>query len=69
MNVRVLACVTQVSESLGDEVKILKVDVDENPQLSSQLQVSVCANQRTSVVITSYYGPCVQPHKMHAICV
>ncbi len=32
---------TQVSNQLGDEVTILKVDVDKNPQLSSSLQVRV----------------------------
>jgi hypothetical protein len=30
----------QVAEELGDEVKVLKIDVDENPVLSSQLRVS-----------------------------
>ena len=30
----------QVAEELGDAVRILKVDTDENPELSSQLQVS-----------------------------
>ena len=29
----------QVAQQLGDTVKILKVDTDENPELSSQLQV------------------------------
>lgn len=30
---------TQVAEDLGDAVRILKIDTDENPELSSQLQV------------------------------
>lgn len=30
---------TQVAETLGDKVKVLKIDVDENPDLSSQLKV------------------------------
>ena len=29
----------QVAETLGDKVKVLKIDVDENPELSSQLKV------------------------------
>ncbi len=29
-----------VAEALGDKVKVLKVDVDENPELSTQLRVS-----------------------------
>ena len=29
----------QVAEQLGDKVKILKVDTDENPELSNQLRV------------------------------
>jgi len=29
----------QVAETLGDRVKVLKVDVDENPVLSSQLRI------------------------------
>lgn len=31
----------QVAETLGDKVKVLKIDVDENPVLSSQLRVRV----------------------------
>ncbi|MFM1972857.1 MAG: hypothetical protein RL185_1539 [Bacteroidota bacterium] len=30
----------QVSKQLGDEVRIVKIDVDKNQQLASQLQVS-----------------------------
>lgn len=33
-------CTMQVADQLGDKVKILKIDVDENPELSSQLRVS-----------------------------
>lgn len=35
----------QVAEQLGDQIKILKVDTDENPDLSNQLRVrhSLCA--------------------------
>lgn len=29
----------QVAENLGDKVKVLKIDTDENPELSSQLQI------------------------------
>ncbi|GAX77391.1 hypothetical protein CEUSTIGMA_g4837.t1 [Chlamydomonas eustigma] len=29
----------KVAESLGDKVKVLKIDVDENPELSSQLKI------------------------------
>ena len=29
----------QVAEELGDSIRILKIDTDENPDLSSQLQV------------------------------
>lgn len=36
---RLFCAHTQVAEQLGDQVKILKVDVDENPVLSSQLRV------------------------------
>jgi thioredoxin-like negative regulator of GroEL len=31
--------IIQVAESLGDKVKVLKIDVDENPELSSQLKI------------------------------
>ena len=30
----------QVSEELGDKIQILKIDTDENPDLSNQLRVS-----------------------------
>ena len=30
----------QLSKQLGDQVRIVKIDVDKNPQLASQLQVS-----------------------------
>lgn len=33
------ACLAQAAEQLGDRVKILKVDTDENPDLSNQLRV------------------------------
>ena len=39
MPTRNLSSLEQVAEDLGDTVKILKVDTDENPVLSSQLQV------------------------------
>ena len=29
----------QVYEELGDKIRVLKIDTDENPELSSQLQV------------------------------
>lgn len=29
----------QVADELGDTVKVLKIDTDENPELSSQLQI------------------------------
>lgn len=32
-------CFVQVAEELGDSVRIVKVDTDENPELSTQLQV------------------------------
>lgn len=34
-----LAAILQVAEELGDTVRIVKVDTDENPDVSSQLQV------------------------------
>ena len=36
----------QVAETLGDKVKVLKIDVDENPELSSQLKVRDCDQAR-----------------------
>ncbi len=41
-----LMCV-QVAKDLGDKVQVLKVDVDENPALSTQLQV--CAGWTTAM--------------------
>lgn len=32
----------QVAADLGDKVKVLKIDTDQNPELSSQLQVQQC---------------------------
>lgn len=29
----------QVYDELGDKIRVLKIDTDENPELSSQLQV------------------------------
>ncbi len=29
----------QVYDELGDDIRVLKIDTDENPDLSSQLQV------------------------------
>lgn len=40
----------QVANDLGDGVQVLKVDVDENPQLSTQLQVRALARVRTGVL-------------------
>lgn len=34
-----IECVIQVAADLGDKVKVLKIDTDQNPELSSQLQV------------------------------
>jgi thioredoxin 1 len=31
---------TQVHEKLGDKVRVIKIDVDKNPQLAAQLNVS-----------------------------
>ena len=31
---------TQIREKLGDKVRLIKIDVDKNPQLASQLNVS-----------------------------
>lgn len=36
----------QVAEDLGESVKILKVDTDENPTLSTQLQVGTLTCRR-----------------------
>lgn len=33
----------QVATELGDKIKVLKIDTDENPELSSQLQVMCCS--------------------------
>ena len=30
----------QVYDELGDKIRVLKIDTDENPELSSQLQVA-----------------------------
>ena len=30
---------TQVATELGDKIKVLKIDTDENPELSTSLQV------------------------------
>ena len=35
----------QVANTLGDRVKILKIDTDENPEISSQLQVGASIGQ------------------------
>jgi thiol-disulfide isomerase/thioredoxin len=39
-----LPAVLQVYETMGDSIRIVKVDTDENPDLSSQLQVRVAAH-------------------------
>ena len=31
--------IAQVASELGDKIKVLKIDTDENPELSTQLQV------------------------------
>lgn len=31
--------IKQVKEQMGDQVKVIKIDVDRNPQLSSKLQI------------------------------
>jgi hypothetical protein len=48
-----LAILSQVAEELGDEVKVLKIDVDENPVLSSQLRVRGCGWAINHVISTS----------------
>ena len=43
-------CNLQVANELGDKVKVLKIDTDENPELSTQLQVCNLADKMISMV-------------------
>ena len=43
---RVLTSLSQVAKELGDKVRIIKVDTDKNPDLSSQLRVRQQASKQ-----------------------
>lgn len=44
----------QVAEELGDKVRIVKIDTDENPELSSQLQVNELLEPHLTISLSSF---------------